>query len=28
VMDKSNYQDYETPIERRTCPTLESVAGN
>ena len=28
VMDKNNYQDYDTPIERRTCPTLESVAGN
>lgn len=28
VMDKSNYQDYETPIERRSCPTLESIAGN
>jgi len=27
-MDKTNYQDYETPIERRVCPTLESVAGN
>ena len=25
VMDKSNYQDYETPIERRPCPTLESM---
>ena len=28
VMDKTNYQDYETPIERRTCPTLESVSAN
>jgi ribose transport system substrate-binding protein len=27
VVDKSNYQPYETPVERRTCPTLESVAG-
>jgi ribose transport system substrate-binding protein len=28
VMDKTNYQDYETPIERRACPSVESVAGN
>jgi ribose transport system substrate-binding protein len=28
VMDKTNYQDYETPIERRSCPTLESVSAN
>jgi hypothetical protein len=27
-MNKTNYQDYETPIERRVCPTLESVAAN
>jgi ribose transport system substrate-binding protein len=27
VIDKSNYQSYETPLERRACPTLESVAG-
>jgi len=27
-MDKTNYQDYETPIELRACPTLESVAAN
>jgi len=27
-MDKTNYQDYETPIERRSCPTLESVSAN
>jgi ribose transport system substrate-binding protein len=26
VVDKSNYQPYETPMERRPCPTLESVA--
>jgi ribose transport system substrate-binding protein len=25
VVDKSNYQAYETPVERRPCPTLESV---
>ena len=28
VMDKTNYHDYETPMERRTCPTLESIAAN
>jgi ribose transport system substrate-binding protein len=28
MMDKTNYRDYETPMERRTCPTLESVAPN
>jgi len=27
VMDKSNYQNYEGPLERRTCPSLESVGG-
>jgi ribose transport system substrate-binding protein len=27
VVDKSNYRPYETPMEQRTCPTLESVAG-
>jgi ribose transport system substrate-binding protein len=27
VMDKTNYQEYETPIERRACPGLESLAG-
>ena len=26
VVDQSNYQHYETPMERRPCPTLESVA--
>jgi ribose transport system substrate-binding protein len=26
VVDKSNYQAYETPVERRPCPTLESMA--
>jgi ribose transport system substrate-binding protein len=26
VMDRGNYQNYETPMERRTCPTLDSVA--
>jgi ribose transport system substrate-binding protein len=25
VMDKSNYHDYEAPMEKRACPTLESV---
>jgi ribose transport system substrate-binding protein len=28
VMDKTNYQDYQTPMERRTCPTLDSVTSN
>jgi ribose transport system substrate-binding protein len=28
VMDKTNYQNYETPIEQRPCPTLESVAAD
>jgi hypothetical protein len=28
VMDKTNYQDYETPIERRACLSLDSIAGN
>ncbi|HEY3643387.1 MAG TPA: sugar ABC transporter substrate-binding protein [Xanthobacteraceae bacterium] len=27
VIDKTNYQPYETPMEKRTCPTLDSVAG-
>jgi ribose transport system substrate-binding protein len=27
VMDKTNYQDYETPMEQRRCPTVDSVAG-
>ncbi len=26
VIDKTNYQPYETPVEQRTCPTVESVA--
>jgi ribose transport system substrate-binding protein len=26
VMDKTNYQDYETPMERRSCPTVDGVA--
>ena len=28
VMDKTNYQDYETPVEQRACPTLENVIAN
>ena len=28
VMDKTNYQDYETPMEQRRCPTVDSVAGH
>jgi ribose transport system substrate-binding protein len=27
VVDKLNYQPYETPLEKRTCPPLESIAG-
>jgi ribose transport system substrate-binding protein len=27
VVDMSNYQAYETPAERRPCPTLESMVG-
>ena len=27
VVDKANYQNFETPIDRRPCPTLESVTG-
>ncbi len=26
VMDKTNYQDYETPMERRSCPTVDGLA--
>jgi ribose transport system substrate-binding protein len=25
VVDKTNFQPYETPVERRPCPTLDSV---
>jgi ribose transport system substrate-binding protein len=28
VMDKTNYQEYETPMEQRTCRTVDSVAGH
>ena len=28
VVDKTNYQPYETPMERRSCPALENVAAN
>jgi len=28
VVDKTNYQPYEIPVERRPCPTLDSVAAN
>src|SRR6516225_6457537 len=28
VVDKTNYQDYETPMEQRRCPTVDSVAGH
>jgi ribose transport system substrate-binding protein len=27
VIDKTNYQPYETPMDKRTCPTLDSIAG-
>ncbi|HEY2230037.1 MAG TPA: sugar ABC transporter substrate-binding protein [Xanthobacteraceae bacterium] len=27
VVDKTNYQPYETPMDKRTCPTLDSIAG-
>jgi ribose transport system substrate-binding protein len=26
VVDKTNYQPYETPMDKRTCPTLDNVA--
>jgi ribose transport system substrate-binding protein len=28
VMDKTNYQNYETPMDRRACPALDSVTSN
>jgi ribose transport system substrate-binding protein len=28
VVDSTNLEAYETPMERRPCPALESVAGN
>ena len=27
VIDKSSYEPFETPVEKRTCPTLDSIAG-
>jgi ribose transport system substrate-binding protein len=27
VVDKSNYQDFETSVDRRPCPTIASVVG-
>ena len=27
VIDKTNFAPYETPVEKRTCPTLAEVAG-
>ena len=27
VIDKSNYKPYETPVTKRTCPTLADVTG-
>ncbi len=26
VIDRTNYQSYETPVEKRTCPALDEVA--
>jgi ribose transport system substrate-binding protein len=28
VMNKTNYEAYEMPLERRSCPTLDSAAAN
>lgn len=28
VVDKTNYQPYEIPVERRPCPTVDDVAAN
>jgi ribose transport system substrate-binding protein len=28
VMDKTNYQGYETPMEQRRCPTVDNLAGH
>lgn len=28
VMNKTNYRDYDTSMERRTCPTLEGMGDN
>ena len=28
VIEKSNYQPYETPVEQRTCPKLSEIATN
>jgi ribose transport system substrate-binding protein len=28
VMDRTNYQAYETPLDKRTCPPLDSTAAN
>ena len=28
VIDKTNLTAYETPVEQRTCPTLEQITSN
>ena len=28
VVDKSNVEPYELPVEKRTCPTLEAAVAN
>lgn len=28
VMDKSNYQDYELPVQQRSCPSLDTVTAH
>jgi ribose transport system substrate-binding protein len=28
VVDKTNFAPYETPVEQRTCPTLEQIVSN
>ena len=28
VVDKTNFAPYETPVEQRTCPTLEQITSN
>ena len=28
VIDKSNFGPYQTPVEQRTCPTLQSLAAS
>jgi ribose transport system substrate-binding protein len=28
VIDKTNYAPFETPVDQRTCPTLDQIASN